>query len=310
VAENIGMNTKTKPTRSARPIDPPATKTAPTAFASILPEIRAVPASAIRRNNLDVSRAARRGLAVSERLVPLLSELLVLPGLDAHAVISLRTRALAVIHADELVQEGRASTMAHLAVLLTEATPMREIMLSSAEALAVAGYVAIERVAAIRRGHGHADTAADLQALGRLYRELWDHVHDKVPVTLEMVERSITLSAELQAALGIREIDEEDPLIEPAGPEYVRAQAFVLFTQAYEECRRGVAYLRWHEDDVVAIVPSLYRRRGRTGARAVEETEMETDELEGGEARDLSEPVSRSTARAVATGIANARIEA
>lgn len=302
------MTTKTKPTRSARPIVPTLAKTAPAAFASILPEIEAVPASAIRRNNLDMPRAARRGLAVSERLVPLISELIALPDLDAHAVTSLRTRALAVIHANELVQEGRASTMAHLSVLLTEATPMREIMLTSAEALAIAGYVATERVAAIRRGKGHADTAADIQALGRLYRELWDHVHDKVPVTRKMVERSIILSAELQAALGIREIDEEDPLIEPAGPEYVRAQAFVLFTRAYEECRRGVSYLRWHEGDVGAIVPSLYQRRGRTGARAVEEMEME--EPQGDEARETSEPVSSSTARSAATGIAEGRVEA
>jgi hypothetical protein len=39
-------------------------------------------------------------------------------------------------------------------------------------------------------------------------------VRDKAPVTREMVERSIALSAELQKVLGIREIDEKDPLVE------------------------------------------------------------------------------------------------
>jgi hypothetical protein len=305
VVEEKGMSKKTKPTRSATPVDPTIAKTAPAAFASILTEIRAVPASAISRNNLDMSRAARRGLAVSERLVPLLPELAKLHKLDIHAVTNLRTRALAVLHADELVQEGNATTTAHLAVLLAEAIPMRELMLSTAEALALAGYVSSERVAAIRRGKGHADTAADVQALGRLYRELWERVHDKVPVTWEMVERSITLSAELQAALGIREIGEEDPLVEPNGPVHLRGQAFALFNQAYDECRRGVMYLRWHEEDAGVIVPSLYPRRGKTGAGAADvEDEEQVDE---GEDDGSSEVGSESEARAAGAEIGDAR---
>lgn len=276
------MSKKTKPTRSATPVDPTIATTAQAAFESILAEIQGVPASAIRRNNLDMSRAARRGLAVAERLVPLLPALLELPKLDVHAVTSLRTRALAVLHADELVQADDVATTAHLAVLLAEAIPLRALMLGAAETLALAGYVATERVAAIRRGKGHADTAADVQALGRLYRELWDRVHDKVPVTWEMVERSLPLSAELQVALGIREIDEEDPLVEPSGPEHLRAQAFVLFSQAYDECRRGVEYLRWHEGDAGAIVPSLYPRRGNSGAGE----DPEVGEIEVGEQVD------------------------
>jgi hypothetical protein len=293
VADETGMANKTKPTRSATPNHSILAKTAPAAFASILSEIEAVPASALRRNNLDMSRAARRGLAVAERLVPLLPELAELSKLDHHAVTSLRTRALAVLHADELVQEGGAAARTHLAVLLAEATPLRELMLSTAEVLAIAGYISRERVAVIRSGKGHVDMAVDVQALGRLYRELWPRVHDKVPVTREMVERAITLSAELQEALGIREIDEEEPLVEPAGPLHLRAQAFALFTQSYEECRRAVAYLRWHEGDAEVLVPSMYPRRGRNGAGTVDEApdgEAEDDVAanEGGAAKEES----------------------
>jgi len=298
------MSTKTKPTRSAKRIDPTIAETAPAAFASILAEIRAVPASAIIRNNLDMPRAARRGLAVSERLVPLLTELAELPKLDFRAVTSLRTRALAVLHANELVQEGSAATTAHLSTLLAEASPLRELMLSVAESLALAGFVAPERVAAIRRGKGHVDTAGDLQALGRLYGELWKLVHDKVPVTWEMVERSITLSADLMEALGIREIGEigEDPLMEPNGPVFVRGQAFALFTQAYDECRRGVEYLRWHEEDAGVLVPSLHTPRGKSRGGTAEVDEDEDD--------GSGEAASESAASVASEAIGNARLEA
>src|SRR5690606_4415823 len=130
------------------------------------------------------------------------------------------------------------------------------------------GLVSPERVAAIRSGHGHADTANDLQALGRLYRESWNDVHDKVVVTLPMIERAVALSALINKALGVREID-EDPLVESHDPKHLRAQAFSLFVRAYEECRRGVTFLRWHHGDARSIVPSLYpprtRRRKATG---------------------------------------------
>jgi hypothetical protein len=82
-------------------------------------------------------------------------------------------------------------------------------------------------------------------------------------VTKDMITRALTLSTELNLVLGGRDLEDEDPLTERSDPAYVRAQAFALFVRAYDECRRGVAYLRWHHGDATAIVPSLYPRRGR-----------------------------------------------
>jgi hypothetical protein len=257
------MTKKSKPTTSApSPIDTVIAQTAPAAFASVRAEIQAVPASALLRTNLSMERAARRGLAVSERLRPLLPALAGLPDLDHHAVETMPSYALAVLHAHDLATEAPPPGT-QLVALLQEATPLRELMLRGAELLALAGYVSGERVAAIRSGQGYADTADDLQALGRLYHETWGRVHDKVPVTKDMVARALTLSTELNVVLGGREIDDEDPLIERSNPAHVRAQAFTLFLRAYDECRRGVTYLRWHDGDAAAIVPSLYPRRGR-----------------------------------------------
>jgi len=281
------MTKKTKPTTSAPSlIDPVIAQTAPAAFAFVRAEIEAVPATAILRTNLSMERAARRGLAVAERVHALLPALAGLPDLDYHAVETMPKYALAVLHAHDLATEASGAGT-RLAVLLEEATPLRELMLRGAELLALAGYVPSERVAAIRSGQGYADTAEDLQAMGRMYREIWDHVHDKVPVTKQMVSRAIALSAELNVVLGGRDLDDEDPLTEPSDPTYLRAKAFTLFLRAYDECFRGVAYLRWHHGDAAAIVPSLYPRRGRRLGEREEAANEAPDETRG-ERRDAS----------------------
>jgi hypothetical protein len=279
VADKTGMTKRIKPASSAAPTSTLTPQTAVAAFALARPEIVAVPASAFVPTNLDMARAARRGLAVAERVERLHPALARLDDLDFRAVSNLRCYALAVLHVQGLVEQGGEASVALLASLLAEAAPLRELMLHSAETLALAGYVSYERVAAIRAGHGHADTAGDLQALGCLYAELWDRVRDKVPITRAMVERATTLSVELNSALGVREID-DDPLVEPSDPIHLRAQAFTLFVRAYDECRRGVSYLRWHQGDALVLVPSLYVRRSR---KAV------ANELEGDTADDLAD---------------------
>jgi hypothetical protein len=264
VVDETGMPKNTKPTKSASSSIAIATARTPSAaFARVLPEIQALAASEILRTNLGMERAARRGLAVAERLRPLLPELWGLPGLDAHAVEAMPEYALAVLHAHDLATEAGGAKRTQLTTLFQEAVPLREIMLCGAELLALTGYVSFERVAAIRSGQGHVDTVDDVQALGRLYLELWDRVHDKVPVTRAMVERALTLSAALHRLLGAQELVEDDPLVEPSDPVHLRAKAFTLFLRAYEECRRGVTYLRWNYRDASAIVPSLYPRRSR-----------------------------------------------
>lgn len=264
------MTKHPRPTRSASPHDPILVTTAPAAFTALRAEIEAVPDEALPPTNLHVARAARRGLAVAERIEPLLPALGRLEGLDASLVAKLRAYALAVLHADELASEVGVP-VPRLPALLEEAYPLRDVMLRGAELLAVVGLVSPERVAAIRSGQGHADTAGDVQALGRLYLELWDRVHDKTPVTRAMAERAISLSAELNEALGVRELGEDDPLSDPSDPGRLRSRAFWLFLRAYEECRRGVTFLRWHQGDAGAIVPSLYVRGPRRRPGAVTE---------------------------------------
>jgi len=259
------------------------------AFVSIRDEIAAVPAMKLLAINLDVPRAARQGLVVAERLTPLWPELSTMSHLDFAKARKLPIYALGLLHAHDQAEVPDEGTIP-LTELLTEAGPLRADLLQTAEMLGHFGLVSRERVAFIRRGHGHADTAADLQALGILLGGAWPRIKGKVVITREQVDRAIPLSAQLQRAIGVRESD-PDPLVERSDPRYVRAQAFTLFAGAYDECRRGVSHLRWHEGDAAEIVPSLYRGRGRR--RVVEhETEVADDLVAvGGVDEPENEPV-------------------
>jgi hypothetical protein len=230
------------------------------AFDTVRTEILAVPAEALHPVNLAVPRAARRGLVVAERVEPLFPELSTMSHLDFPKVQRLPVYALALLYAHERaeVPDDRAGLLAEL---LAQAVPLRADLLYTAEMLGHFGLVSSERVAFIRSGQGHADTAADLQALGVLLGDAWPSIKDKVAITREQVDRAIPLSARLQRAIGVREAN-ADPLAERTDPRHVRAQAFTLFMGAYDECRRGVSHLRWHEGDAAEIVPSLYPRRG------------------------------------------------
>lgn len=264
--------TKTpKPASStlAPTLDPALAEHAAEAFASVKDEILAVPTSELLPTNLDILRAAGRGSVAAERIAPLLPELEKLHGLDFKRIAWLGIYALALVHAHDLATEVGAEVLA-LPALLEEAAPLREDLLRSAELVAYFGVVPIERVAAIRSGTGHFDTAGDLVALGRLFVEIWDRVHGKVFVTRAMVERATVLGGLLNKALAQREI-EDSPLVPNTGRRHLQAQAFTVFARAYDEARRGVSYLRWREGDAHLLVPSLYPHRPRRSGVTVDE---------------------------------------
>jgi hypothetical protein len=264
--------TKNRKAASSTPtpkLDPALAEHAAEAFASVKDEILAVPTSELLPTNLDIARAAGRGSVAAERIAPLLSELEKLYGLDFQRIAWLGIYSLALLHAHDVATEVGAEVLA-LPVLLAEAAPLREDLLRSAELIAYFGVVPVERVAAIRSGHGHVDTAGDLLALGRMFVEIWDRVDGKVFVTRAMVERATVLGGQLNKALAHREL-EGSPLVPRTDRRHVQAQAFTVFARAYDEARRGVTYLRWREGDAHLLVPSLYPHRPRRSGTTTDE---------------------------------------
>ncbi|WP_437997759.1 hypothetical protein WMF26_45010 [Sorangium sp. So ce185] len=265
--------------KKSAPAKPSAPDEAAEAFAQIEPELDRI--EKVVPINVDIPRA----VAVAVGAVPHLKALRArfvdeLPRFPIEALDKLMSYALGAWYAHLLAlpagpgQDG-------LKRLLDEASALRADLLVAAEALAHKGFVDAGRVAEIRSGNGHLDTANDLVALAALFGESWGAVKHKTTVEWPEVERASKLGPELLVALGARN-QPGVPAPKAADPADRRARAFTLLVRAYDQCRRGVTYLRWVEGDYDAIAPSLFAGRGgaRRGGSAKEESADEGAEGE------------------------------
>jgi hypothetical protein len=241
---------------------PPIPITAEEAFQRVRPEIDAVPDEALVPISVEIPFAVGIALAAAPRIDTLLPQMLALPYFDPRPVRMLRTYAGAALYA-HLVAVTPQPSASTLPALLEEAGRIRADLLLGAETLAHFGLVSRERVAAIRAGSGHLDTANDLVQLSALFGEIWDVARDHTPVIRPMVDRAAELGLKLHAVLGSRRLD--DPLAPAPDPRRTRERGFTLLVKAYDACTRAVVYLRWDHGDAELFAPSIYvkRRRGR-----------------------------------------------
>jgi hypothetical protein len=259
-------------TQKASPARPGMPKEAAVALASVEPEIAALSFSVLLSINVDIPRAVAVAIGALPHLRDLRPRLVAeLPEHPIHTTDKIGTYALAAWYA-HLLTLPTSKTEGMLEALLAEATPLREDLLVAAEALAHKKLLDPETVTDIRSGLGNLDKANDLVALAALFTQSWSHVHAKTTVERKDIERAAELGPLLLVALGARE--QPGPgASKPTDLAERRVRAYTLFVNAYEEARRAVWYLRWHEDDVDDIVPSLFATR--KGARKAKPAEPE-----------------------------------
>jgi len=258
-------------------------------------EILALPADQVGRITADVAHAASIALGALNNLQQLR------PDFEA-----LHDRGTAVAALDKLEHYAMAAFYTHLQMvpdsaeediraLLEQGKPIREKLLTVAEALVHFEIFRPNTVNAIREGTGYLDIAKDLVALGTLYSSNWHKVENNVPFGLEMVQQASFIGPRLLRAIGAKEVGEvrTDPTQEWSG---LRERAFRLMVNAYEELRRATAYVRWHHGDAAAFTPSLHARkprRQRSGAQSepeFEDTLPTSDQLELGGVQPEADP--------------------
>lgn len=256
-----------KPPASPRKPSPPSKAAA--AFDAIQRELAALDSADLATINLDIPQAVSIVLGALPGLHALRESIVVdLPKFSISFLDHLETYALGAWYA-HLLALPPASPENPSKPLLDEAGPLRENLLSDAEALARRGYLDAAAVAEIRAGHGNVDTANDLVALSALLGLAWATIRDKTAATEEEVKRAGDLGPLLLAALGVRE---HGAAVAPAEAADRRARAYTLFVRAYDEVRRAVNYVRWHEGDADQIAPSLYKGRGGRGVQPKDAT--------------------------------------
>jgi hypothetical protein len=248
-------NKPPKPPPAAKPAEPPK---AQAAYEQIQPEMAALSADSLGKINVDISQAVSITLGVLPGLLFLRPAMAKLPDFEIAHFDKLETYALGAWYA-HLLALPPASATNPVQLLLEEASALRLLLLSDAEALAARKHLDLDSVREIRKGQGNLDIANDLVALSALLGASWAKIEGKTAATAEEVHRAGDLGPLLIAALGVRE---HGTTATPAEAADRKVRAFTLFTAAYDQVRRAVFYLRWNEGDADSLAPSFYKGRG------------------------------------------------
>jgi hypothetical protein len=108
--------------------------------------------------------------------------------------------------------------------------------------------------------NGYKNIATDLQIQGQILKDHWRQIEGKSAATQAEIEQAFKVAAHLLRLTGEKE---QSPAV-VASTADMRKRAFTLFTRAYDDARRVMLFLRWHEEDADTIIPSLYAGRGGT----------------------------------------------
>ena len=237
--------------------------TALAAYTRVEPKLLALTPEDLVTVYIEVPRAVNAVLGALPHLRGMRDEIVQnLPNHPIDQLDDLEDYALAAWYAD-LLYTTPANEL-DTKKLSEEAAGIREGLLVAAEALAHRNLLDAKRVGEIRKGRGHADLAGDLIALTEVFRESWDKIRAKTAVEDVELTRAADLGVRLLVALALKpgKGSAAQPKITDAADR--RARAVSLVAKAYEECRRAVAYLRWHEGGEGELASSLLQKpRGR-----------------------------------------------
>ncbi|HEU4410372.1 MAG TPA: hypothetical protein VFS43_34275 [Polyangiaceae bacterium] len=244
------------------PARPPTPESAAAAYQRVAAEIDALPAERVGVVSVEVSTAVSTVLGAIPRIVELRPEIASrLPKHPLGGIDKLSDYALAAQYAYLQSFGTQVASPDRVRALLDEAAPLRLRLLPVAEMLAALGLVDSTRIAEIRSGTGHVDTANDLIALAATFSNDWAKLANQVPLKEAEIDRAAVLGTELLVALGVRKAGADGP--DAKGWADRKSRALRLMVDAYDDARQAVTYLRWKQGDADSFTPSLFARRRR-----------------------------------------------
>jgi len=207
--------------------------------------------------NLDVPSAVATALGAWPEIIALRAHVAALKDADLAKFDKIRDYALALAHTHSAYRAalGPADPIGKMS---EEITDIREQLFADAQALGRRGLLELGRVEKLRSGMGYKNVAFDVVGLVQLFRERATEPAGKTAVTAPELDHAAQLAQQLVTAVGVKEQSSAGL----SAAALLRQQAFTLFTQAYDEARRAIGYLRWHAGDADTIAPSLWAGRG------------------------------------------------
>ena len=241
-------------------------KVTPEHFARWEGDIAAVKARDLAPSNVNVTRGVIVAIGASVNLLAARDEIVAtLANFRAGALDDLISIAYAAWHADLLWRVSNDVSLS-CADLMPEVEDLRDLLLSQARAQVKRKRIPQSLLDTVEPGTGIEDRANDLTALAHTFRARWSEFEGKVDLTHAELDRADELAAMLLGRLAARAVParKEGAL----SPTEVRARAWTLLVNAYEECRRGAAALWWYEPGGwEQYVPSLRQGQGRGASR-------------------------------------------
>jgi hypothetical protein len=229
-------------------------------FAGLVPEQLA----AITTEPIMAASVAR---AATPRVMVYRVEIEKLPGFQILNLDKLELYALALLQANADYLATSAPPQ-HLQQLVDRGTVVRQTLLSDVMPFVNRGIIKGDQLDSLKGPVGHVNLASDLFVLVSAFRSSWDKIAGKTSVTADELADAQLLAENLTKDIGEKKFS--PAVIASAALE--RQQAFTLLTRAYDQVRRAITYLRWDEDDIDTIAPSLFAGRKRKSDVTVDST--------------------------------------
>jgi hypothetical protein len=227
-------------------------------YNAIQPEMKALSPEQLVPISIDIPAAVATVLGVQPQVLDLKDDIArQLPEFNGELPARLDTYAMALSHAQTLYMMASAPESA-IKPLSDEGSALRETLFADANALVKHKLMNGNQFNELKGPVGYKNLAMDLQILAQAFRNSMEAVQGKCATTPAQLLRAEQIALLLLKLAGIQE----------QGPGKVasasdnRSRAFTLFVKAYDQIRRAVTYLRWKENDVEDIAPSLYAGRG------------------------------------------------
>ena len=214
--------------------------------------------------NMDVSAAVTQTLGLWDKFRTYLPAIMENKNVDGVRVSKLRDYALNLIYWQGSATYAAAPADA-LTSMIEKGMALRDRTLADLAALANHGVLDSGALTNFRGTNSHRKLAQDLIGLSNLVHERWALIGGKSMISLASMDEAATLGEAILQGLGDRERMPTHSLVQ-------RDKAFTLFVRAYDEARRAILFLRWHEGDADTILPSLYK-----GRRSAKKRESDTD---------------------------------
>lgn len=228
-------------------------------FDRMQPVLAALPSEKLLNLRLNVVTVVATVLGCANRIRTLRPRIAQeLPAFDLSYLDNLENGAWLLRHTHTLYLACSRPPSCEPEVVL-EATTLRQQLLNDANAMAERRIVDKSRLRNVSCLNGYRNLATDLAILASVLKNCWPAIQGKCAVTKDDLSRAEKLSEEFVRVAGRR--DKRATSITKAMLD--RRRAYTLLYTAYDEVRRCIFYLRWHEEDAELFAPSLFAGRSK-----------------------------------------------